>query len=460
MKFSVVAICLCAHVAVSVAEPHSGVSPDANRRAVLNNAELAMNQGDSYRMSLSELAQLIRDPQAVVWQFSGTNWMKTDRGGKYVPLQAVLDEAPDKRLHDVLTGFRLDMDNDGTQEIVLLARVDNDKNDKHFGITLLVRGSDGLTPIYYPQSLPGRYYTVEDIRDHDGDGRLELMIGSHAGDNEFYSYYGILAFDSKQTLRVYTTTAPDTLHMMDLDQDGQFEFLVRHLVSRKGAAQLWTWVDQVVVWNGDGFEQEPQRFVRYHDQVTKPRLIDELIDHFDADLFLLKSKVDVLRQIHAHILAKKTINAQDDDVVSRANRLFKANKRAQAIAALRGALEKNPYRVDVLRELANVFVEAGKYQEALALYYQALAAQPDVTSLWVSIGVCYSRLQERTAAIASFHNSVTLSEEPTARRATLERALSSEKDEQTKVNMQAALDVLDGRPMPTLPSSDNDVLPD
>lgn len=454
------AICMWFYAAVCVAQPDAAPPPTPGTRATLNNAELALNQGDSHRMSLSELAQLVRDPQAVVWQFSGTNWMKVDRGGKYVSLQSVLDDAPDKRMHDVFSGFRLDMNNDGAQEIVLLARVDNERGDKHYGVTLLVRGPDGLVPVYHPQSLPGRYYTVEDIRDHDGDGRFELLVASHVGDNEFYSYYGILAIDSKQTLRTYTTTAPDTVHLIDLNQDGQFEFLVRHLVSRKGAAQLWTWVDQIVVWNGDVFEQEPERFVHYHDQVTKPRLIDELIDHFDADPFLLKSKVDVLRQIHAHVLAKRPIQASEGDVVSRSERLFKANKHAQAVAILKNALERNPYRVDVLRELAKVLVDGGKYQDALALYYQALAAQPDVTSLWLSIGICYSRLQERTAAIASFHNSVTLSEEPAARRAALERATAAEKNEQTRVNMQAALDVLDGRPMPAAAPNDSDILPD
>ena len=429
---------LCALPAIgepTIGEETSGLSID----------EMALNQGEPQRVLLAQLEGLMREPGVVIWKYKDRNWLGTDRMGEYVDLSWFFEAYPSAGVSDLFEAYRFDFDGDSNDELIVEIRSDVETGKTQFGTTFLTKKGEEWVPFHYPQALLGESFSVEDIRDHDGDGRPEVLLAGRAGDGEFYSYYGLYAFDAQGKMHSFTTVAPDTVHIVDLDLDGAYEFLVRHLVSRRGPRpMMWTLVDQVRLWNGSGFVEEPASLVQYHDQITKPRLIDELIDFYDAELFLLQTKIDVIQQVHAHILAKRPIEVATKDVVRRARRLMKRGRRKRARTILQRAVDRDPYRVSALRELAAMDMWRGRYRNALTRLYQVLGADPDNAKAWESMGVCFAHLQERSSSVAALVNSVRLSAEPEARRKRLERLRVSHRSEAVRSVIRRALEALDG----------------
>ncbi len=384
--------------------------------------EHALNDGEEFRMGAGELAQLRREAGVGVWRYEGRNWMDAGRPGVLISIQDLLDAHPGHRLHELLGGYRVDIDDDGVPEVVLTTRGPAATEMVHYGLTILQKSAEGWEILYRPDGLPGERFAIEDIRDHDGDGRRELLIAGRAGTVEFYTYFEVVAMDARGVLHRYATVAPDTVHLVDLDGNGTHEFLERRLVSRRAPQPImWTWVDRVVTWTGDEFMKEPVAFRAYHEEVTKPRLVDELLDFHDADAFLLQTKMAVLRQVHAQAVAARPLELARNNVVAWARRLIKAGKRKRARTALESAIKRDPYRVDALLTLAQMEVWIGRPGRAINLLYQVIGADPDHGGAWELMGVCFALSQERRLSIAAFINSVRLGAESEARRQKLDR---------------------------------------
>ena len=96
-------------------------------------------------------------------------------------------------------------------------------------------------------------------------------------------------------------------------------------------------------------------------------------------------------------------------------------KLVQALAALQTdrlseahlalvALDKRfPYAVEVLVGLARVHADHDAWDQALDAAIRALTVEPESRAAWWWTGVAFSQLEERSSAVASFHNLVSLS---------------------------------------------------
>lgn len=437
-------LCLCAVGDARALPPASA----ALGRPSLDATEYGLNEGDGHRLSGAELQGLASEPGVVLWRFNGTNWMKTGRSGAPVTLEALRDEYGRRPVSELVAGWRADLDGDGTGEVLLVAAGEAARGPTQYGATLLDKRGEAWEPVFHSQELPGETYQIEDIRDLDGDGRLEAIVSARAGTADFYTSWCVLAYDRSGALSRYQTRPPDSLHLLDLDGDGRWELVVRHLVSRRGLSHLWTFVDRVVAWDGERFEEEPQRFVPYQDEVVKRRLIDELIDHYDADPVVLKIKLDVMRDLHAAVLSRAGKQQDVGKLVSRAHDLAAAGQREQAANVIERAIVRAPYDVRALREGVSVALQRGRFVEALHVLYQLLAIVPDDMLGWRQMGLCFARLREQSAAIACFHNSVRLGQDFDARLQDLRKATAREKSDVVKAAKAAAVAVLEGKPLP------------
>lgn len=410
------------------------------RTSNLNVEELAFNHGDAVRLSLAELSVFARRSDARIWGFDGVDWLAKGRKGRLVALQDFTDRNPSRRLGELLDVYRLDINKDGKNEYFVFVR-GKSEDGVHYGATLFTERAGALELIFYPENVPGERYQMMDARDHDGDGRPEVIIAGEGGEGDFYTYYAVLAMDGDGVLRQHVLQAPETLHLMDMNQDGAMEFLVRKVVSRRGERPLfWTLVDRVHVWDGSVFQDEPAEYLSYHNEVTKARLIDELLDFHSEELLLLETKVEVLRQVHAHVVAGRPIGVKRDSSVAFARVALTKGRKKRARTLLERAIVEDPYRVDALYELAKLEMWASREREAIVLLYRALGVKPQSGPIWMTLGLCFSRLGEAETGIAAMVNSARLSEEPQARLSKLERLAETYRTKTVREHIARALE--------------------
>ena len=404
----------------------------------LNTDEAPLNHGEMARLTLAELSLFARRPDAKVWQFEGKNWLQENRKGALIAVEALGDRYPSRRLGELLDVYRFDLDQDGGSEYLVFVR-GRMPDGVQYGATLLSERQGKLEMLYYPSNVPGERYQMLDLRDHDGDGRLEVILGGEGGEGDYYTYIGVLAMNGEGALKTKVLNAPETLHLMDMNEDGTFEFLVRKVVSRRGERPLyWTLVDRITLWNGQEFQEEPIEFIAFHDEETKPRLIDELLDFHTLDLLLLETKIEVIRQVHAHVVAQRPIGVKRDSSVVFARVALEKGRKKRARTLLERAIKDDPYRVDALYELAKLEMWAGREREAIALLYRGLGVKPQSGPLWMTLGLCFSRLNEGVTAIAAMTNSARLSEEPSARLTKLDRLADTYRDKKIRKYIQEA----------------------
>ena len=461
MRSTVLRVALVAAVMLAGGSARAARLPTGSRLGppTLDPSESGLNEGEGHRLTDAQLEALSGEPGVEIWRFHGSNWMKAGRTGTAETLDQVRGQLGGRPLGEVVKAYRFDMDSNGTPEILLTCAGDGPGGRLHYGATILTKRGEEWKLLFQSEDLPGETYQVEDIRDHDGDGRLEVIVTARAGSAGFYTTYGVLAFTADGTLKRYVTRPPDTLHLVDLDRNGHYELLVRHLVSRRGPGHLWTFVDRVVLWDGTAFVEEPPTLAAYHDEVGKPRLIDELIDHFDEDVVVLKIKTDILRQLQAHVEKLMPSPGNVEALLHKAQEQAKAGSREQAATTLLRALKRSPYEPDVLRLSVSVALQRGRFVDALRYLYALLGVVPDDMLAWRQMGLCFALLHERTAAVACFHNSVKLGEDEPVRMAALRKAAASERNQLVKAAKDAAIAVLEGKPLPEPPVDDLDVGP-
>lgn len=411
-------------------------------QGALKTDELAFNHGESARLTLAELSVFSRRSDAQVFELAGDNWLLTGRSGELIQLETLSDRYPSQRLGELLDVYRVDLNLDKAPEYFVFVRGKNE-DGRQYSATVLTERNGKLSFLYRPQDVPGERFRMVDVRDHDGDGRPEIILAGEGGEGDFYTYFAVLAMNAKGELQQRVLQAPETVHLMDMDEDGTNEFLVRKVVSKRGERPLyWTLVDRIMMWNGQTFEEEPKKFLDYHNEETKPRLIDELLDFHQEDLLLLETKVEVIRQVHSHVVATTPISVKRDSSVVFARVALEKGRKKRARALLERAIKEDPFRVDALYELAKLEMWAAREREAIALLYRAIGVKPQSGPLWMTLGLCFSRIGEADTAMAAMCNSVRLSEEPQARLGKLERLAETYRMKQVREHIGQALEVV------------------
>jgi cytochrome c-type biogenesis protein CcmH/NrfG len=79
----------------------------------------------------------------------------------------------------------------------------------------------------------------------------------------------------------------------------------------------------------------------------------------------------------------------------------------QEISALRAAIEKNPKDADALTRMANIYHDAGKFDEAVGYYRRALELRPKDVDARTDMGICLRELGKTDDAIAQFRTSLS-----------------------------------------------------
>ncbi len=379
---------------------------------------LGFNGGEPYRIKGAQADAVLGERSAVVWRFTSTHWMNKTQAGGFVSAAQVAGNYPNRPAGDLFSVYQADLEGDGTAEVLLVPVNDQINNGKRYAPTILKRTPRGYKPLRAVNKLPGERFAVVDMRDLDGNGAPEILFRGEAGSRGFYHFHELMG-RAGETFASLPVKHVNSVHYVDLDRNGQSEIVVRERVSRRGPANQWTYVDQLYAWSGEQFTSAIGRFPRYHDVQTLPTLVGELIDHYAAELPILRDKVRAIRRVRGSVIAGKKKPPQYDRKVVRALANYENGRVDKARLNLNELERQYPYDLQMLLGLARLHAQAAlelkdsqarrqRFEKALDAAIRALTVDPESREAWWWSGVGFIQVRERSSGLASLSNAVRL----------------------------------------------------
>ena len=370
---------------------------------------LGFNDGAPYRVQGSAAEAVLGERGVVVFRFASRDWMDDKGDGAHVPATQVAARYPNRKTAELFEVYRVDLDADGAPEVLIVPRVEAIADGKRYAPTVLALGPrQTFEVVWTADRLSGERYRVVDIRDLNDDGRPEILLAGEAGRMDYYQFHELLG-RGPDGFAGLSVRHVDSVHYVDLDRDRHFEVVVRERVGRRGPAYQWTYVDHLFKWDGRAFVDVDRRYPRYHDEETLPTIVGDLIDHYDAKPAILDEKVEAIRKVRAEVLAHYPPRPSDlDERVVPALAALQKDQHEKAARALAAVSQTWPYDTQVLVGLAQANAALDRWDPALEHAVRALTVAPRERRAWWWAGVAFVQLEERSAAIASFHNLVRL----------------------------------------------------
>ena len=78
------------------------------------------------------------------------------------------------------------------------------------------------------------------------------------------------------------------------------------------------------------------------------------------------------------------------------------------ITGLKGILQKDPKNADALIKLGNIYMDSGRFAEAIDSYGKALAIDPKNLDVRVDMGTCYRRLGRPQDAVKEYRKAIEI----------------------------------------------------
>lgn len=363
---------------------------------------LGFNDGDPYRIKGAEAEAVLTDPDAMVYQFTTNDWMAKSQRGAWVKLADVVSRFPERQATELFKVYEFDFSADRSNEVLVIP-TQNLGPDLRFAPSILRIGPDKMTPLWAATTLPGERFRVVDVRDLNGDTDPEILLGGEGSQSAAYQFMELVGLASGSTWVVFDVPHVDSLHYVDLDQDGKVEVVVRQRVGRKGPASHWTYVDTLHRWTGIRFEPADATFPRYHDEQTIPTLIGDLIDNHDERLTILDEKLAAIVRMRELTLSWTPKPKNHHGKKLQALSLVQKRQFKQARTKLEALDKSYPYDPQVLLGLAQVRADLEEREGALDAALRAISCDPKNREAWWWAGVGFTAVQERSSAVASMH---------------------------------------------------------
>lgn len=390
----------------ATATTHAAPKPKVHR-GQYDLSILGFNDGDPYRIKGAEAEAVLTDPEAMVYQYTTSDWMAKSQRGAWVRLADVFARFPERPPTELFKVYEFDFAADRAHEVLLVPTA-NVGPDLRFAPSLLRLSPDKPTPLWAATTLPGERYRVIDVRDLNGDLDPEILLGGEGSQSSAYQFMELVGLASGTTFVVLDVPHVDSLHYVDLDKDGKVEVVVRQRVGRKGPASQWTYVDNLHRWTGMRFEPADATFPRYHDEQTIPTLIGDLIDNHDERMAILDEKLAAIIKIRELTLTWTPRPKNHHVKKLQALSLLQKQQLKQARPKLEALDRAFPYDTQILLALAQIRSDLEDWEGALDAALRAISCEPKNRESWWWAGRAFTAVQERSSAVASMHLSARL----------------------------------------------------
>jgi len=122
---------------------------------------------------------------------------------------------------------------------------------------------------------------------------------------------------------------------------------------------------------------------------------------------------------------------------------FDSTQHLAMLAQVQAEIDKDPKNIEKRVMLANIFYDAGKWEQAIPLYQQALALDATNTDVIVDLGVCYRNISKLDDALAMFDRALKI--DPNKKQALFNQIIVYGIDKGDKAKARAILKVFEAK---------------
>jgi len=358
-----------------------------------------LNEGKDYELSLREAQESLPFNELVIWR---DDFKDSSRSG-FISITKMEDfEGNPVSLEESLQIFAVDLDGDLSEEILLVPRLILGNN---YRATILKKFLDYYQPVAISE-ITGDYYYVVDIRDLNQDDRLDLILGCSSGAS---SYQDIREIFWTSEGELQTQIFNQWVRLRDFNRDGIFELLVDYAGGTSGPHSQWAYWTDIYVWDGHRYEKDNVRYAEYYEEELIPSYISEILssseDSQDSTVIDRMFLIEQAQAIVQEGMSSRTSDpAKAKPLYQRGKEFLNQNKLEEALSELIQAFYLEPYNLEIVQSLVEVYLAKGDYERAISYSFKAIQLAPEQAAVWESLGYSYLRQGQYDKAISCLSN--------------------------------------------------------
>lgn len=357
-----------------------------------------LNEGEGYELTGAKLRRFIKAHSLVIWQ---DNFKDPSRGG-FVSITQMKDfEGHPVKPQEAVRIFKIDVDKDKTDELLILPNL---AFGSSYRPTVLKKVGSHYKPLKVAE-ITGDYYEVMDIRDLNGDGRLDFILQSSSGASSYGDTSEVFWYDGKN---LNSQVFSQWIRLRDFDSNGIFQLLIDSVGGTAGPHSEWAGWTDIYKWNGTRYENANGEYVAYFEKELIPQYISQILGYAEdikGANDVIQDRINLIRKAEQIVLQQIPENVTNPIQAARHNEkgmsLLKQNRIPEAIEELTQAVQWDPKSPDLLTNLIQAYLAKGDHQQAEAYAVKLIGLAPDQAKAWKNLGYIYAEQDNSDKAIRS-----------------------------------------------------------
>ena len=364
----------------------------------INFTDYPLNEGQGYELPPDKIPRFIKADPLVIWQ---DNFKDPSQSG-YVSVGQMKDlEGRPLRPEQAIRLFRLDLDGDKVEEVVILP---NQTFGTSYRPTVLQRAGSRYLPIKVAD-ITGDNYDMMDIRDLNGDQRLDFILHGSSGAS---SYEDITEVFWQSDKNLNSQVFKQWVRLRDFDRSGVFQLLVDSIGGTSGPHSEWAGWTDIYKWNGRNYENANVEYAAYYEKELIPEYISEILNYTEdivGTTDVIQDRIALVRKAQETIsqnIPYGVIHPLQAALHHEKGMVFlKQNQPAEAIEELTQAVRWDPKSPELLNSLIQAYLVEGDYEQAEVCSLKLIGLAPDQATAWTNLGYTYAKQGKQDKAVRS-----------------------------------------------------------
>jgi tetratricopeptide (TPR) repeat protein len=364
----------------------------------INLTDYPLNEGEGYELTSTKLRRFIKANPLVIWQ---DNFKDPSQGG-FVSITQMKDlEGHPVKPQEAVRIFKINLDKDKTEEVLILPNLTFGSS---YRPTILKKVGSHYKPLKVAE-ITGDYYEVRDIRDLNGDGRLDFILQSSSGASSYRDASEVFWHDGEN---LNSQVFNQWIRLRDFDSNGIFQLLVDSVGGTAGPHSEWAGWTDIYKWNGTRYETANAEYTAYFEKELIPSYISQILGYAEdikGATDVIQDRINLIRKAEHIVLQQIPDQGINPLQAARHNEkgvsLLKQDRVPEAIEELTQAVQWDPKSPDLLTNLIQAYLAKGDYQQAETYTIKLIGLAPDQAKAWKNLGYIYAGQDNSEKALRS-----------------------------------------------------------
>jgi hypothetical protein len=373
-------------------------SPTLSFHKEISRVDYLLNEGEGYEWSSQKIRLFLKKNVLTIWE---DNFNDPSQSG-FVPINQMRNwEGQRLKPEKSVRIFKLDLNDDKTDEIIVIPNL---PFGNPYRPTILQKSGSHYIPLRMSK-ITGDYYEILDVRDLNGDRRLDFILYSSAGASSYEDVSEVFWHDG-QNLK--SQVFNQWVRLRDFDETGIFQLLVDSVGGTAGSHAEWAGWTDIYKWNGEDYENANVEYAAYYEQELIPKYVSEILDYAEepgGTSGIVQERMNLIRK------AQRVINQKDPFTIvsplqaaihnQKGMVFLKRHQTQEAIKELTQAIQWDSKSPDLLGNLVQAYLAEEDYRLAEKYSFKLMGLISDLPLTWKNLGYVYAKQHKKDQAVRS-----------------------------------------------------------